>query len=112
MRFPAAIAPCSPVQSYLSRQSRTHTHTHFLPLYLHAILRGPINQPLHSQIPPDDLPLRLRGTRDPEGCMLVGNHIVLVFRIQRLMLGWDIDWFFGQVRRAVEFLIVVSQSVM
>jgi len=36
--------------------------------------------------------------------VLVRYDIVLVFRVNRLVLGGDIDLFVGEVRRAIEFL--------
>lgn len=35
--------------------------------------------------------------------MLVRHYIVFVFWIRRLVLGWDVDEFVGEVRGAVEF---------
>jgi len=36
--------------------------------------------------------------------MLIGYYVVFVFRVGRLVLGWDVDQFIGEVGWAVEFL--------
>lgn len=75
-----------------------------LPRPLPQPLGPPRGQILQPEIPPRDLPLRLRGARDAERGVLVRHHVVFVFGVGRLVVRGHEDGFVGKVRRSVEFL--------
>lgn len=56
---------------------------------------------LQAKIPPDRLPpsRSVHGSRDSERGVLVGHDVVLVFRVERLVLGRDVYVFNGQEGR-------------
>ena len=51
---------------------------------------------MEPQVAPADFPVPLRSTLDAERGVLVGHHVILVFRVERLQVRRDVDVFRGQ----------------
>ena len=82
-------------------------YSHVLPLRptkYPPLLRPPPHQFFQSKIHPCRLPLRLGGPLDAKSSVLVRNHVILVFRVGRLMLKRDVNVFFWKMLGMVKFL--------
>ena len=55
------------------------------------------HQAFQPEVPPSRLLHLLRRSLDAESSMLIGNDVVFVVRVDRLVLWWDIDLFGGQL---------------
>ena len=59
-------------------------------------------QRLKPQIPPNRLPSPLHGPRNPKRSMFIGDDVIFVFRVARLVLRLEVDVFDGEVGGTVE----------
>lgn len=90
--FPAATSPRPDGQAHPNRFGRAAAE-----------------QLVQAQVAPGRLALLLGGTLDAEGGVLVGHHVVLVFRVDGLVLRWHVD-FLRQQGRARKLLEEVGEA--
>ena len=101
---PRQVTPHPPLST-----STSHRTPHCNP---RALLSRPLpHQLLQPQVLPRALLLRLGGALDAKRGVLVGNDVVFVFRVGRLVLWRNVDFFVGKVWGPVEFLVAGRRGV-